>query len=224
MSVASPEGDLMLRLAALSPATIGHHPSARSLGPLRPLVAGTAMTGRCLPVRIRVPDASYVHLAVDAVEPGDVIVIACEGGGWRAPVGGIIATLLAERGAGGIVIDGPVADSEEVAASGLPVFSRGRSVCTTYVDDGSGSLGRTIKVAGVSVARGDIVVGDDDGVLVIDPVVAAEQLPRWEAAEAQEADFIRQFLAGTPLGVLTGALAATHTDGRQSSSSHRRTK
>lgn len=105
-----------------------------------------------------------VMSALAEAAPGDVLVIAANGGS-SAVFGELFATEARRRGLAGIVTDGFCRDLRGLRQIGLPVFARGatpRSGTTVS----RAALGATIVCGGVEVARGDVVFGDDDGVLI----------------------------------------------------------
>jgi regulator of RNase E activity RraA len=102
--------------------------------------------------------------ALAEAAPGDVVVIATNGG-TRAVFGELFATEARRRGLAGIVADGYCRDLRGLRAIGLPVFARGttpRSGTTVS----RAAFGQTIAIGGVEVSPGDIVFGDDDGLLI----------------------------------------------------------
>lgn len=121
-------------------------------------VAGPAFTV------IAEDDHLPVMSALAAAAPGDVLVIAANGGA-RAVFGELFATEARRRGLAGIVADGFCRDQRGLRRIGLPVFARGttpRSGTTVS----RAALGATVACGGVVVSPGDIVFGDDDGVLI----------------------------------------------------------
>jgi regulator of RNase E activity RraA len=130
---------------------------------VRAMVADVRMAGPAFTV-VAQDDHLPVLSALEQAAPGDVLVVAT-GGGTRAVVGELFATEARRRGLAGIVIDGLCRDVRGLRAIGLPVFARGttpRSGTTVS----RGPLGAPVACGGVVVAPGDVVVGDDDGVLV----------------------------------------------------------
>ncbi|MGX5849233.1 RraA family protein [Mesorhizobium sp. PL10] len=142
---------------------------------LRPFHQVTrAMAGRALTVRTRPGDNQFIHRALDLVRPGDVVVV--DGGGYegRALVGEIMTSVAASRGAAGIVIDGAIRDSGAIGRSPFPCFARSAIHLGPY-KDGPGAINVPVCVGGMVVGPGDIVVGDEDGVVAF-PVEGAEAL------------------------------------------------
>jgi 4-hydroxy-4-methyl-2-oxoglutarate aldolase len=119
-----------------------------------------------------------VMSALGEAQPGDVLVIATDGGS-RAVFGELVATEASRRGLAGIVADGFCRDLRGLRAIGLPVFARGTTPRSgTAVS--RAALGARIVCGGVEVSPGDVVFGDDDGLLI----AAAERIePALQTAE-----------------------------------------
>ena len=130
---------------------------------VRAMIAGVRMAGPAFTV-VAADDHLPVMSALAEASPGDVIVIAT-GGGTRAVFGELFATEAKRRGLAGMVADGFCRDLRGLREIGLPVFARGttpRSGTTVS----RAAFGATIDCGGVDVSAGDIVFGDDDGLLV----------------------------------------------------------
>jgi 4-hydroxy-4-methyl-2-oxoglutarate aldolase len=127
------------------------------------MIPDVRMTGPAFPV-LAADDHLPVMSALAAAAPGDVLVIATNGGS-RAVFGELFATEARKRGLAGIVADGYCRDLRGLRSIGLPVFARGttpRSGTTVS----RAALGGTVACGGVEVAAGDVVFGDDDGLLI----------------------------------------------------------
>ncbi len=130
---------------------------------------GTAwLRGTALTVRVRAGDNLYIHEALRHVTPGSVIVV--DGGGCteRALIGEIIMAVARRRGAAGFVIDGAVRDVAAFREADFPVYARGVTHRGPY-KNGPGEHGQAIVIDGQHVQPGDIVLGDEDGVLFVRP-------------------------------------------------------
>src|SRR3954471_7480004 len=130
---------------------------------VRAMIEDVRMAGPAFTV-VAEDDHLPVMGALAEAAPGDVLVIAT-GGGTRAVFGELFATEARRRGLAGIVADGFCRDLRGLRSIGLPVFARGttpRSGSTVS----RAALGATIACGGVQVAPGDIVFGDDDGLLI----------------------------------------------------------
>jgi len=155
-----------------------------SLAPMH--APGTPMLGTALTVRTRPGDNLMIHKALQLGRPGDVLVI--DGGGAldRALFGDIMKNVAKMRGFAGVVIDGAVRDAAAYRADTFPCYARGVCHRGPY-KDGPGEVNVPAVIGGMVVNPGDIVVGDDDGVVVITPAEAravAENSRKKAAAEA----------------------------------------
>lgn len=137
------------------------------------------MVGRALTVQTRPGDNLVVHKAVDMAEQGDVLVIDAGGQTDRAIIGGLLGSYAQNRALAGIVLDGAVRDISELAGLDIPIFARGVSHLGPY-KDGPGLIRGNVAIGGTAVSHGDLVVGDEDGIVFIprhrvaDVVAAAE--------------------------------------------------
>lgn len=189
---------MALDTTLLSDVMNGHGTMAAAMGPALP---GTKMVG---PARTAFSPGAVeaaIH-AIAACRPGDVVVIA-GGGDTHASLGGIMALDAERHGAAGCVIDGAIRDSAEIRASGFPIFSRAVIPHGAGLDP-NGAIDGPVSVAGVWIQPGDVVVGDDDGVVVIararlDAVIAAA-----EAKREREADWIAALKSGRSLADVHG--------------------
>ncbi len=157
------------------------------------------LLGRARTVRTRAGDNLTIHKMLDLVRPGEVIVVAGEGDLSRALVGDIMKTIAEVRGVAGFVIDGAIRDSAAFAASDFPCFARGVTHRGPY-KDGPGELDVPVPIAGTVVSPGDIVVGDEDGVVTF-PISVAEELSAAVRAHiSREESIIKSIHAGTYTG------------------------
>ncbi|BCB77892.1 RraA family protein [Phytohabitans flavus] len=161
---------------------------------LRPVWAGAAVVGPALPVSTAAGDNLPLHRAVEEAMPGEVLVVD----GQDAPHGywGEVLTVAAQRrGVAGLVIDGGVRDIERIGELRFPVFSSSVAVPGTVKSD-PGTVGERITLGRVAVRRGDIVVADADGVIVLDPQWIDSVLPAARARQATEADHLERIRRG----------------------------
>jgi RraA family protein len=143
-------------------------------------LVGTAFT-----VKTRPGDNLMIHKALDMAERGHVIVV--DGGGdlTQALVGELMTLYARSRGIAGFVIDGAIRDVAAFAAGDFPCYARGHVHRGPY-KDGPGELNVPVSVGGLVIHPGDIVVGDEDGVVAFPQSAAAELLElarRWAAKE-----------------------------------------
>lgn len=168
------------------------------LVPGRPMV-GTARTLRYVAYR---PDLFKTHgggynaqkRAVDAIGPGEVLVMEARGEASAGTLGDILALRARVRGAAGIITDGAVRDAGPVAEVGLPVHCAGHHPSVLGRRHVPWDTDVTITCGGTTVQPGDVIVADDDGALVIPPALVEEVLADAEAQEAREV-FIAQMVA-----------------------------
>lgn len=164
---------------------------------LKPAYPGARLAGRALPVLAPVGDNLWIQRAIYQAVSDDVLVVATtapdEFGYW----GEILSEAARARGLGGLVIDGGVRDTVELQAVGFPVFSATVSIRGTRKDaESPGAVGQPIMLGGVTVACGDLVAGDADGVVVIPADRAGEVVAAADVRVAKEADIITQLRAG----------------------------
>lgn len=165
-------------------------------------VAGPALT-----VEVRPGDNLMIHAALSIAKPGDVIIVDGKGDQTCALIGEIMVSQAVAIGVAGMVLDAAVRDTEALRAKGFPVWSFGANPCgpTKRV---SGRVNHPISVGGLTVNPGDLVVGDADGVVVIERerVVEMIELGRKKVAdERKRLEGIARREQLTP-GWLAGAL------------------
>lgn len=174
------------RSARVSTADLFEVATAKLLGPpVTALSPSMTVHGRALTVFTPAFDNLALHHAIAAAEPGVVLVVsvdrALEAGYW-----GELMTVAAQaRGIAGLVIDGCVRDTQEIIALGFPVFSRGACVRGTS-KRGGGSVGVDVVIGDASVAAGDWIVGDADGVIALSNSEYQQALVDAERRQSQE--------------------------------------
>jgi len=135
-------------------------------GRIRPLAPAMRVCGPALTVEVRPGDNLMVHAALVLARPGDVIVIDGKADLGCALMGELMCAHAQAAGVAGVVLDAAVRDVAELKAGTLPVFACGSSPNGPTKRLG-GRLGHPISAGGISVAPGDLVVGDEDGVVVV---------------------------------------------------------
>lgn len=133
---------------------------------IRPAFDGVEVAGTAVTVNAAPGDNLIIHKAITMTEPGDVLVIDCDGYTGTGHVGELMCASCQATGLAGLVIDGGYRDSREIAEMEFPVYGRGVNPQGPLKQD-PGSINVTVSCGGVSVDPGDIVVGDDDGLAVI---------------------------------------------------------
>jgi regulator of RNase E activity RraA len=137
--------------------------------------------------------------AIETVPPGHVLVLDCRGERRVASGGQILTTRLKVRGAAGLVSDGPVRDSGEIAKMDLPVYCAGGSAPLNLLQHHAIDLNVPIGCGGVAVYPGDIIVGDAEGVVVIPQHLADEVAADAVEQEKLEAFILERIEGGAPL-------------------------
>ncbi|GAA5235649.1 RraA family protein [Verticiella sediminum] len=133
---------------------------------LRPMHDGSPMGGPALTVRTRPGDNLMVHKALELAQPGDVLVVDAGGDLTNAIIGEIMASYAQKRGLAGIVINGAIRDSATIRRGGFPVYAAGVTHRGPY-KDGPGEINCTVALDGMTIEPGDLVIGDDDGLLCV---------------------------------------------------------
>jgi len=136
-------------------------------GRIAPLTRTTRLAGTAFTVEVRPGDNLMIHAAMQLAKPGDVLVIDGKGDTTCALMGTIMMNACVQLGIAGVVIDAAVRDSEEIVEMNYPVYSVGTNPNgpTKFVP---GRINHPICVGGVTVNPGDLVIGDGDGVTIIE--------------------------------------------------------
>lgn len=162
---------------------------------LRPLANDMSVTGPAFTVSSPAGQNLAIHRAIAEARPGDVLVVAMSGDCRFGPFGEILALACLRRGIAGLVLDGSVRDGNDIEALGFPVFCRGLAPAGTRKDE-PGELGGSIRCGGVSVAPGDIIVADRDGVVVVPAAAMADVRAALQQIAAKEARIKAGIAAG----------------------------
>jgi 4-hydroxy-4-methyl-2-oxoglutarate aldolase len=160
--------EIIKRYQGLSVATI-HEAQGRVglLSPeIRPIQDGLKVAGRAVTVFATPGDNVMIHVAMEQCMPGDVMVMAVNSRSDCGYFGDLLATLMQAKGVAGLVIDSGVRDLADLRRMGLPVFSRCISAQGT-VKETLGDVNVPIVCGGQLINAGDMVIGDDDGVVVV---------------------------------------------------------
>lgn len=176
--------------------------------PLKPgqRLAGPAYTLRYIPSREDLDGIEAFRdprhpqrVAVEEIPPGAVLVMDCRGDASAASAGSILAARMQVRGAAGIVTDGGLRDAAGIAALEMPAWCAGPSAPTNLIRHHALDINAPIGCGGVAVYPGDIMVGDDDGVVCI-PLHLADEVAR-DAVEMErfEAFVLEEVQRGVPV-------------------------
>ena len=133
---------------------------------LRPMHRGRPMSGPALTVRTRPGDNLMIHKALQMAAPGDIIVVDAGGDLTNAVIGDLVVGVAIQRGLGGFVINGAIRDAKAVREGDFPIFAAGVTHRGSY-KDGPGEINVPIAIDGMVIEPGDLIIGDDDGVLCV---------------------------------------------------------
>lgn len=151
---------------------------------LRPMHAGGVLSGPAFTVKTRAGDNLMVHKALAMAAPGDVIVVDAGGDLTNAIIGEIMTATAEARGLAGIVIHGAIRDAGTLGKSTFPVYAGGVTHRGPY-KDGPGEINVPISLNGMVINPGDLILGDEDGLLCV---------PKEDAASVYEASHTKHLL------------------------------
>ena len=176
-------------------------PAIRPLRPAgqQPRLFGSAVTAICAP-----PDFGAVLRALDVIKPGDVLMIDAQGNRETAMIGEILGGHLRRLGAAGIVCDGAVRDVAKLASwDDLPVFCRSITPRGPTRFDGR-KVNAEAMIGDREVQPGDIVIGDDDGLCVLNQDMLRELIDAAEAKLVMETEWLKRLAAGKTVAAAFG--------------------
>jgi len=162
---------------------------------MRPVWPGAAVAGSAVTVLAHPGDNWMLHVAIEQVKAGDMLVVAVTADNTDGMFGDLLATSLKARGGVGLVIDAGCRDVKDLQAMGFPVWSRAVSAKGT-VKATPGSVNIPVVCAGVAINPGDVIVADDDGVVVVPRNDAAAVAAAAKARIANEEDKRRRLASG----------------------------
>jgi len=163
-----------------------------------PLSPTMRLAGPAVTVEVRPGDNLMIHAAMAIAKPGDVLVIDGKGDETSALLGEIMVGQCKKQGLAGLVIYGSVRDAEAIRLLDFPVYAIGNNPNgpTKLVP---GRVNHPISVGGTSVNPGDLIVGDGDGVVVVEKDKAASLLPAAAKKVAYEQKRIAEIASGEAL-------------------------
>lgn len=162
---------------------------------IRPYHKGGNLAGPALTVKVPPGDNLMVHKAIDIARPGDVIVVDAGGVLTQAIIGEIMSSLAESRGVAGMVIDGSIRDAGALAKSAFPVYARGVTHRGPY-KNGPGEINVPVVIGGAVVMPGDIIVGDEDGLVMVSRSEAAALVEIAKKYAAKEDAMLKDIRSG----------------------------
>lgn len=163
---------------------------------LTPRHKGGMLAGPALTVKTRPGDNLMIHKSIQLAKPGDVIVV--DGGGdlTNALIGELMASSMIKAGIAGIVVHGAIRDAGWIAAHDFPVYAAGVTHRGPY-KDGPGEINCPVALDGMVIHPGDLMLGDEDGLVCVPYDVLDEVLAATQAKHAAENRQMANILAGT---------------------------
>ena len=191
---------LLPSTATLTSVLKGHGLANTFMHDVHPLKAGMRMAGRAYTLRyiparedlVNVPMDNLTdkqRVGIEQLRPGDVLVIDARGQTEAGTMGSILAARMKVLGAAGVVTDGAYRDSPAIAAGGMPAYARAMNAHTNKTIHYPSEIQVPVACGEIAVFPGDIVVGDDEGVVVIPPHLAEDVAHQAAEMELKE-DFI----------------------------------
>jgi regulator of RNase E activity RraA len=167
-----------------------------AIRPIRPFDSGTSLVGSAITALCEPGDYGAVHHALAIAEAGDVLVVAAGGRNDAAMIGDLLSGTARRRGICGVVVDGAVRDTGDVAAwPDYHMFTRWITPRGPSSME-RGSVNGTVAFGGVTVAPYDLVIGDDDGLVFVPSARAEALLAPCLARVKAEADWRVQLASG----------------------------
>lgn len=162
---------------------------------LQPMHHKGVLVGPALTVKARPGDNLMLHHALDIAQPGDVIVVDAGGDLSNALIGEMMVAYAIKKGVAGIVINGAIRDAASIGAGDFPVFAAGITHRGPY-KDGPGEVNVPIALGGMVIEPGDLVIGDEDGLLCVPFDQVGEVYDRAYAKHAAEQKQLEQIALG----------------------------
>jgi 4-hydroxy-4-methyl-2-oxoglutarate aldolase len=162
---------------------------------LRPLQEGARVAGSAVTVLSWPGDNLMIHAAIEQCQAGDILVVTTTSPSLDGSFGELFATQLRHRGVRGLVTTGGVRDAVDLRAMGFPVWSAAVNAQGT-VKATPGAVNTSVVVGGVTIAPGDAVIADDDGVMIVPRLEVAAAIAASQARTEKEAAARTAYLDG----------------------------
>ena len=190
------QNEIMATLLKLGSATLGESGGLATHRRLKPVWSGAVLAAPAYPVGCTPGDNLAVHVAVTTAPRGSALVVdvghVVDRGYW----GEVLTTAAETAGIAGLVIDGGVRDVAALEAHGFPVFSTAIAL-TGATKNQPGTAGEPVTVGGVTVAAGDWIVGDADGVTIVPGGVLSDVIAAGQEREEKERGFFSALKEGS---------------------------
>jgi len=170
---------------------------------IKPIAPAMRVSGPAFTVDTRPADNLMLHYAMLKARPGDVLVVDAKGFTEAGPWGDVFTEQALRMGLAGLVINGAVRDAAAITAAGFPVFCRGLSIKGTGKSQ-PGLVNVDIAIGDVLIRPGDIIVGDQDGVVVVKQRDAESVLALARVREDKETAFRERIRNGATTVELLG--------------------
>lgn len=191
---------LRVQLQHVETATVGHFRMHGFMhARLLPNQTGARVAGTAITVRTSGIDSTAITLALDAVRPGDVLIIDRGGEDRHAAIGAVLSAALAQAGVVAIVIDGRACDLTDIRRQNMPLWCTGSSPILGRRLNLGGGVNVPVNCGGVSVHPGDAVLADDTGILVLPPTEVAAVVTEALDRQRKEVALMARMAAGERL-------------------------
>lgn len=187
-----PSAELVKSFAGIPVANIGDCMNRRACMNARiKAMNSVPLLGTAFTVKVAPGDNLLFYKAIDMAQPGDVIIVDAQGELNNAITGELMITWAQLKGVAGVVVDGAVRDAGAIKEMNISVYAAGVTPNGPF-KNGPGEINVPITCGGIVVKPGDIVVGDEDGIVIIDPKEAPELLAKAHATVAKEAKIMEE--------------------------------
>lgn len=197
--------EILTALRDLGAATVYEAQGAKGALPsaFKPIHPSMRLAGPALTVDMRPADNLMIHHALLTAKAGDVLVVDAKAFIEAGPWGDVLTQQALHIGLAGLVINGAVRDAASIVAMGFPVFCRGICIKGTGKNQ-PGRINVPVHMGDALVHPGDILVGDQDGLVIVHPAEAEETLMQARAREEKEASFRESIKQGATTVDLLG--------------------
>ncbi|PLW78594.1 4-carboxy-4-hydroxy-2-oxoadipate aldolase/oxaloacetate decarboxylase [Cohaesibacter celericrescens] len=199
-NIERPDASVVEAISHFTPATIHEAQGRRGAiaSRIKPIYNGMTVCGPAITIRAHPGDNIMLQLAISIAKPGDVLVFATDESSEQGCFGEVLGTWAQARGIAGLVTDSGVRDGPALNKNGFSVFSPGLCIKGT-VKETPGFINQPISFGGEIINPGDIIVGDDDGLVVVRPHEAMEIAAESKKRDDAEAVLMAKLKEGTNL-------------------------